>query len=92
MNFKHLIAATGLGLTLSACAATGGLAGVDTPDNFGEANRQTYAAMIANPEPEYDGEMQGSAEKANAAVDRYRNDEVKEPDTISSTEGPGGGA
>lgn len=76
---------------LAGCATYGNIDGKYDPAAFGEANRQTYAAMIENPEPEYDTEMEGSAEKANAAVDRYRKDEVKEPDSVPSTVSPGGG-
>ena len=77
-------------LSLGGCATYGNLDGEYDPDAFGEANRQTYAAMIDNPEPEYDAPMDGNAEKANAAIERYRTDTVKEPDTVRSTETPGG--
>ena len=56
---------------------------------FGEANRQTMMAQVVNPEPEYEGEMATSGDKAAQAIDRYRKDAVKQPDTISTTEGPG---
>ena len=78
-------------LLLAGCASYGNLDGAYDPDAFGEANRQTYAAMIVNPEPEYDTDMTTSAEKTNAAIDRYRNDAVKQPDSIESTSTPGGG-
>ena len=58
---------------------------------FGEPNRQTYAAMIINPDPIYDEPLATSAEKASDAVERYRNDSVKQPESIRSTEGASGG-
>ena len=58
---------------------------------FGEPNRQTYAAMIVNPDPVYDEPLATSAEKASDAVERYRNDAVKQPESIRSTSGAGGG-
>lgn len=58
---------------------------------FGEANRQTYAAMVVNPDPVYDEPLTTSAQKAADAVERYREDAVKQPESIRSTEGVGGG-
>ena len=55
---------------------------------FGEANRQTMMAQVVNPDPVYDEEMTTSGEHAADAVERYRTDNVKQPDTISTTEGP----
>ena len=76
------------GLALGGCAATyGNRAGQIDPAAFGEANRQTYAAMIVNPDPQYAEPMASSAEQAAAAAERYRNDEVKQPEAPSSTEG-----
>lgn len=78
-----------LALTLSACEtawhAEQGAA------EFGEANRQTYAAMVINPDPVYDEPLATSAEKASDAVQRYREDAVKQPESIRSTEGAQGG-
>lgn len=59
--------------------------------SFGEANRQTMMAQVVNPDPEYDGEMATSGDHAAQAVERYRTDAVKQPDTISTTEGTGSG-
>lgn len=96
MNTKRFLTTVGAGIcmssALSGCAAYGNLEGPYDPEAFGEANRQTYAAMIAYPESEYDEEMEGDAEKANAAIERYRSDDIKEPDSIrSTTNNPGGG-
>ncbi len=76
------------GLALGGCASTySASAGEIDPAAFGEANRQTYAAMIVNPDPQYSEPMATSAEHAAAAAERYRADEVKQPEAPSSTEG-----
>lgn len=59
---------------------------------FGEANRQTMMAQVVNPDPVYDGPMVGSGDHAADAVERYRSDQVKEPDSIRTTSGVGGGS
>lgn len=75
-------------LTLGACASThsASTGPIDSAD-FGEANRQTYAAMIINPDPNYSEPMRTSAEHAADAAERYREGEVKQPEAIRSTEG-----
>ena len=81
---------------LMLAVASAALAGCETAylaepgaAEFGEANRQTYAAMVVNPDPVYEEPFVGSAEKASDAVERYREDSVKEPETIRSTETSG---
>ncbi|MFA7588015.1 MAG: hypothetical protein WCY11_17795 [Novosphingobium sp.] len=64
------------------------------PDNFGEANRQTFAAQVIDPQPEYDELVpETSAEHAAQAVERYRQDKVKQPDRVKTSDldtgGPG---
>ena len=78
-------------LTLGGCATYGNNDGPYDPEAFGEANRQTYAAMIVDPEPEYTEDMATSAEHAADAIERYREGQVKEPDNIRSTETRSGG-
>ena len=86
-------------LTRAAVIAAGlALAGCQTnwheelgAAEFGEPNRQTYAAMVVNPDPVYDEPLAISAEKASDAVERYREDAVKQPERTSSTAGGGGG-
>jgi type IV pilus biogenesis protein CpaD/CtpE len=58
---------------------------------FGEANRQTMMAQVIDPDPVYDRPMVTSGDHAADAIDRYRDDAVKEPDSISTTSGAGGG-
>jgi type IV pilus biogenesis protein CpaD/CtpE len=83
---------------LSGCATDGpnGMAYMGGPDNFGEANRQTYAAQIIDPAPVYDTAVaESSGDHAAQAIDRYRTDKVKKPERINTsnvkTSGGGGG-
>ena len=75
---------------LAGCAEHDMLAGPsDAP--FGEANRQTMMAQVVNPEPVYETELVTSGEHAAQAVERYRTDAVKQPDSIRTTDvGEGG--
>jgi type IV pilus biogenesis protein CpaD/CtpE len=89
MNSRRL--AVGLGaLLLAGCAQHySPEVGTIHPEDFGEANRQTYAAMVIDPDPRYEEPLATSAEHAADAVERYREGAVKQPETIRST---GGGA
>lgn len=79
-------------LALAGCADQYSMkAGEIDSADFGEANRQTYAAMVIDPDPQYDEPLATSAEHAADAVERYRTDKVKQPETISTTSGIGGG-
>lgn len=99
MNSKaRLIAAiTTAGLLVSGCAAGGsntGL-GMGKADNFGEANRQTFAAMVINPNPEYDEPMApGDGERAAQAIERLRTGKLKMPErqNLSAVGKSGGGS
>jgi type IV pilus biogenesis protein CpaD/CtpE len=76
-----------------ALAAFAALAVGCTPTDatFGNAVRTTMAAQVVNPEPHYDDPVPSTeAVKAAAAVDRYRTDKVKKPDTIRTTQGQAG--
>lgn len=72
-------------LMLGACADHSTAVGRIDPADFGEANRQTYAAMIIDPDPVYETEIPTSAEHAAQAVERYRTDKVKQPERVTST-------
>ena len=81
---RRLIA---LGITLLACTAgctsTGELK-LGQADNWGEANRQTFAAQIINPAPEYaDAFAPHDGSHAAQAIERYRTDKVKAPERQS---------
>jgi type IV pilus biogenesis protein CpaD/CtpE len=95
MHSRLLIAA--VALALAGCAnGPNGTPHFGGPDNFGEANRVTFAAQVIDPEPEYDTAVPETwAQHAAAAVDRYRTDKVKKPDKTRTssvgTSGSGGG-
>lgn len=98
MNSKaRLFACIGTaGLLISGCATGGsntGL-GMGRADNFGEANRQTFAAMVINPNPEYDEPMApADGERAAQAIERLRTGKVKMPERQSISElGKAGGS
>jgi hypothetical protein len=57
------------------------------PQNWGEANRVTYAAQVIDPLPAYDTAIpETHAEHAAQAVERYRTDKVKLPDRVKTTD------
>ncbi|KLI64399.1 hypothetical protein AAV99_01935 [Aurantiacibacter marinus] len=83
-----------MGVMLAGCASTySAKMGVIDPDEFGEANRQTFAAQVVNPDPQYDKPIETSAESAAAAAERVRTRTVVQPvgeDTTSTGSGGGG--
>jgi hypothetical protein len=92
MNSEHVLGLLAGALTLAGCSQTySPSVGRIDPADFGEANRQTYAAMVIDPDPQYAEPMATSAEHASDAVERYRNDQIKQPETIRTTSGSGGG-
>lgn len=82
MNTRIARASAGL-LSLAALAACAEYSLMEAPGDasFGEANRQTMMAQVIDPDPVYDTEMATSGEHAADAIDRYRNDAVKQPET-----------
>ncbi len=90
MRIKAALALTAATLILSACNQGGVMS---ASDNWGEANRQTMAAQIIDPAPEYDTiNPTTSGDHAADAIDRYNKGAVKQPDrTSTSTIGTGGG-
>lgn len=79
MNIDRFVPAVAAAALLAGCTPTDA--------TFGNAVRQTMAAQVVNPDPEYDTAIPSTeAVKAGAAVDRYRNDKVKQPDTIRTTD------
>jgi len=76
---RRMIAALTLGALAAGCTPTDA--------TFGNAVRQTMAAQVVNPDPQYENPIPTTeAAKAGAAVDRYRTDKVKKPDTIRTTD------
>ena len=56
-------------------------------DNFGEANRQTFAAQVIDPDPQYETLVpETSADHAAQAAERYRKDQVKQPDQVRTSD------
>jgi hypothetical protein len=82
---SRLVLAAGIALFLAGCATPGG-PGSMGHSSFGEASRQTFAAQVVNPSPEYDEPYaEGNGAKVAAAVERYRTDKVKRPTGQSVT-------
>lgn len=77
---------------LAACEH--GAAGTGAPaSTFGEANRQTMAAQVIDPDPQYEYlDPATSAERAGKAIDRYRKGTVKRPERVRTTSEVGGGS
>ncbi len=42
-------------------------------------------AQVVNPDPYYEDDLTTSGEHAADAIERYRNDEVKEPQSVRTT-------
>ena len=78
-------------LLLAGCASVPSVFEEPGDAAFGEANRQTMMAQVIDPDPVHEGPMVTSGEHAAQAIDRYRNDAVKEPDSIRTTSGVSGG-
>lgn len=88
MNIKSSVLVVA-SLMLCGCATYGSPeAGRFDPEDFGEANRMTFSAMVVDPDPQYDAPMEGSGEVAADAVDAYREGSVEEPESP----GAGGGS
>lgn len=65
-------------------------------EGWGEANRQTMAAQIIDPTPQYDYAVpETGGEHVADAIQRYRDDKVKRPERVKTssiaTGGGGGG-
>ena len=88
-------------LAIVALAGAGMLGGCATnPETgdfiqyeFGEAVKQTMMAQVIDPDPEYDTLVpESSGEHAADAIERYRNDSVKQPERQGITSGSGSGS
>lgn len=88
MTIKHFaLPLAGMGLALAGCTSVADQEFMGHQDpGFGEANRATYAAMVVDPDPQYDTPIpETSAAHAAAAIERYNKDAVKQPVRESST-------
>ena len=90
MNSKQLRTAIFAATCLATAAcATGSGTDFMADTSWGEANRRTMAAQVIDPNPVYDIAIPPtSAQNAVGAIERYRDDNVKEPERISTTEEP----
>jgi type IV pilus biogenesis protein CpaD/CtpE len=82
-------------LSLAVLLIAPALAGCTTNDpTFGGAVRSNYAQQVINPEPRYERTLVegGDGTKSAAAVERYRTDKVKKPESIRSTQRSSGGS
>lgn len=78
----RMIALGCLATCLAGCASNGQI-GIARQDNFGEAYRQTLAAQVINPAPEYDTPFTASNGDVIAqAIERYRTGKVIKPDRL----------
>lgn len=92
MNTKAIGLLLACSVALSGCASTwSAQSGTIAPEEFGEANRQTYAAMIVNPDPVYTTPIETSAESAAAAAECVRTRTVVQPEGEDTTSAGGGG-
>ena len=85
MNTKHVLSLALVATALGGCVSNP-LFEEPGDAKFGEANRMTMMAQVVNPDPVYDEDMVTSGEHASDAVERYRNDQVKQPDSIRTTD------
>jgi len=82
--------AAGLALMLAGCVSNP-IFEEPGETRFGDANRHTMMAQVVNPDPQYEDVVPvSSGEHAAGAVERYRNDNVYEPETIRATSGVSG--
>lgn len=88
---KHVLALGAAAVVLGGCA-TDPKTGEFVQYELGESVKQTMMAQVINPDPEYDTLVpESSGEQASDAIERYRNDAVKEPEGQEITVGSGGG-
>lgn len=86
MNSDRMLPALALVLLASGCATPDGKFYMGGADNFGEANRQTMAAQVIDPNPQYEtANAEGNAVHAAAALERYRTDKVKKPERVRTS-------
>ena len=93
MSSRLLLTAVAGTLILSGCATRKGDLSVSPDPNFGEATRYNAAIQTINPDPVYgpEGAQPGdSGERAADAVQRYREGQVRQVETIGTTQGGGG--
>jgi len=92
MSFRLLAAIAGMAL-LSGCQSEPLPQAGSLDAGWGEASRYNAAVQVINPEPVYvaGGAQPGdNGEKAANATKRYRTDQVKQPEPVTTTRRSGG--
>ncbi len=80
MNIDRRFAAAAMAALIAAGCSP-------TDATFGNAVRHTMAAQVVDPDPQYENPVPTTeGAKGAAAVERYRTDKVKQPDTIRTTD------
>ncbi|MFC4293526.1 hypothetical protein ACFO0A_00480 [Novosphingobium tardum] len=88
MTTKRALLAAGAVLALAGCTGWDPRTGKIEDAGWGEANRQTIAAQVIDPDPQYEYvDPETSGLHAAQAIERYRTDRVKQPVTTSTTQG-----
>lgn len=92
MHTRASLLLIGGAIALAGCTQDGVMSA--SASSFGEANRQTMAAQIIDPDPQYDTAVPASSgDHAADAVDRYNKDQVKKPEKVRTTNvGSGSGS
>ncbi|MCJ2178711.1 hypothetical protein [Novosphingobium album (ex Hu et al. 2023)] len=81
-SFAIALAASVLG----GCTTSSSMTYGDDLKGWGEANRQTMAAQIIDPAPQYDTAVpETSGEHVANAINRYRNDKVTRPERMKTS-------
>lgn len=81
---RRIILAATLAVLAAGCTPT--------DVTFGNSVRQTMAAQVVDPDPQYEDSVPTTdAAKTAAAIKRYRTDAVKQPDSIRTTDTESGG-
>lgn len=91
MRTKRLWLAIAVLPMLAACEHDLVDMGGHPASTFGEANRQTLAAQVIDPDPQYEFlDAATSADHAAQAIEKYRKGTVTKPERTSSTTISGG--
>lgn len=90
---RVLVAVIAIQFVMGCTTSSSAVHGADDV-GWGEANRQTMAAQIIDPAPQYDTAIpETSGEHTAKAIERYRKDTVKRPERVkTSTVGQSGGS
>ena len=94
MSSRALVGAAFAAALLCGCATAEGDLALSADPNFGEAHRYNAAIQTINPAPVYeagDAQPGDHGEKAAAAVERYRKDQVKDVEVMQTTSESSGG-